>query len=105
VTGHFRVALAGVAHINTSGHLLAGSLCVTAGALLAAGGLALGRDYKGLGQRFYGRVVKEWDRVPVAGRLYRRALPFGRFKISGCIAALVMGLILCLVGVGSFVTM
>gem|GEM_PF-2477528 len=82
---------------------MAGLSLLLAGFVFVVFGLGWARDYRGLTNSFYQRVVTSWDRVP-GGRLYRRVVPSGQFRYGGSLMIVLTGTVFVALGVASLVT-
>lgn len=73
------------------------------GGLLIAGGVAWAHDYRHLLSRYYALVIRWWDKIAVIGQAYKQVVPFGQIRYLGSIVALGMGLLFCVLGIGSLI--
>ncbi len=66
-------------------------------------GVAWVRDYRQLISRYYTLVIRWWDKIPVIGPAYKQVVPSRQFRYFGSIVAIVMGVLLCIAGIGSLI--
>jgi hypothetical protein len=99
---HLEVILAASSNRVTA-DIATGVALLVAGGLLITGGLVWARGYRQLVSRYYAQVIRVWDKIPGVGTVYKKIVPFSQFRYLGSIVAIVIGLLLCIVGIGSLI--
>jgi len=102
-TPHLFVAAMTTRTNNAAADVATGVVLLLVGGLLVAGGVAWGLDYRRMMSSDYESVVQWWDKIPGFGAVYKKIVPFGQYRYFGMIGFIVMGLLLCIAGIGCLI--